>query len=81
MGQTQPSTSPEAKSMRTVGQCQMDLNKAAFEVWEHQNLVDFCYAAEAKLIEQDDRIQQLQCDLKDALKVYRELLTNKDDWK
>ena len=77
MAQTQPSTYPEAKSMRTVGQSQMDLNKAAFEVWEHQTLVDFCYAAEAKLIEQDDRIQQLQCDLKDAINVYREVIKGK----
>lgn len=74
MAQTQPSTYPEAKSMRTVGQSQMDLNKAAFEVWEHQTLVDFCYAAEAKMKEQDERIQQLQCDLKDAIQAYRELI-------
>lgn len=60
--------------MRTVGQSQMDLNKAAFEVWEHQTLVDFCYAAEAKMKEQDERIQQLQCDLKDAIQAYRELI-------
>lgn len=49
-----------------------------FEVWEHQTLVDFCYAAEAKLQEQDDRIQQLQCDLKDAIQAYRELIKRHD---
>lgn len=63
--------------MRTVGQCQMDLNKVTFEVWEHQTLVDFCYTAEAKLQEQDDRIQQLQCDLKDAINAYREIIKGK----
>jgi hypothetical protein len=45
-----------------------------FEVWEHQTLVDFCYAAEAKMKEQDDRIQQIQCDLKDAINAYREVI-------
>ena len=74
MAQTQQYISLEAKSMHTVGQSQMDLNKAMFEVWEHQNLVDFCYVAEAKLQEQDDRIQQLQCDLKDAINAYREVI-------
>jgi len=74
MGQTPPFTFPEAKSMRTVGQSQMNLNKAMFEVWDHQTLVDFCYTAEAKLQEQDDRIQQLQCDLKDAIQAYREVI-------
>ena len=77
MGQTPPSTSLEAKSMRTVGQYQMNLNRAMFEVWEHQTLVDFCYTAEAKLQEQDDRIQQLQCDLKDAINAYREIIKGK----
>jgi hypothetical protein len=60
--------------MLTVGQSQMDLNKVTFETWDHAALVRFCYAAEAKLQEQDDRIQQLQCDLKDAIQAYRELL-------
>lgn len=77
MAQTPPSTFPEAKSMHTVGQSQMDLNKAMFEVWEHQNLVDFCYAAEASMQTQDDRIQQLQCDLKDAINAYREIIKGK----
>ena len=77
MAQTQQYISLEAKSMHTVGQSQMDLNKAMFEVWEHQTLVDFCYAAEAKLQEQDYRIQQLQCDLKDAINAYREIIKGK----
>lgn len=50
------------------------LNRVMFEVWEHQTLVDFCYAAEAKMIEQDEAIQQIQCDLKDAINAYREVI-------
>lgn len=60
--------------MPIAKQSHINLNKAAFEVWEHQTLVDFCYAAEAKMKEQDERIQQLQCDLKDAIQAYRELI-------
>ena len=74
MAQTQPYTSQEAKSMPIAKQSHINLNKAMFEVWEHQTLVDFCYAAEAKMKEQDDRIQQIQCDLKDAINAYRELI-------
>lgn len=71
MAQAQPYIYPEAKSMLIAKQ---SLNRVMFEVWEHQTLVDFCYAAEAKLIEQDDQIQQLQCDLKDAIQAYREVI-------
>ena len=60
--------------MPIAKQSHINLNKAAFEVWEHQTLVDFCYAAEAKMIEQDEAIQQLQRDLKDAINGYRELI-------
>ena len=63
--------------MRTVGQCQMDLNKVTFETWDHAALVKFCYAAEAKMQEQDDRIQQIQCDFKDAMNANRELIKGK----
>ena len=63
--------------MHTVGQCQMDLNKVTFETWDHPTLVKFCYEAEAKMQEQDDRIQQLQCDLKDAINAYREIIKGK----
>lgn len=60
--------------MRIAKPSHINLNKVAFETWEHQTLVDFCYAAEAKLVEQDDSIQQLQLDLKDAINGYRELI-------
>ena len=55
----------------------MDLNKVTFETWDHPTLVKFCYEAEAKMQEQDDRIQQLQCDLKDAINAYREIIKGK----
>ncbi len=44
-----------------------------FEVWDRENLVAFAKEANEKLREQDERIQQLEQDLKDALKAYREL--------
>jgi len=44
-----------------------------FEVWDRENLIAFAKQANEKLREQDERIQQLEQDLKDALKAYREL--------
>ena len=41
-----------------------------------ENLSKFAYEAYAKLVEQDDQIQQLNCDLKTAIEAYRRL--NKD---
>jgi hypothetical protein len=46
-----------------------------FDMWEHENLANFSGEAYAKLCEQDDIIQQLQCDLKTAIEAYRILLT------
>ncbi len=45
-----------------------------FETWSHENLVKFAQDANAQLKQQDDRIQQLNCDLKDAVAAYRELM-------
>jgi hypothetical protein len=45
-----------------------------FKTWTQENLAQFAQEANAKMIEQDDRIQQLQCDLKDAIEAYRELM-------
>ena len=47
-----------------------------FEAWSLENLSKFAYEAYAKLVEQDDQIQQLNCDLKTAIESYRRL--NKD---
>lgn len=44
-----------------------------FEVWDRENLVAFAKEANEKLREQGERIQQLEQDLKDAIKAYREL--------
>tara|TARA_R110002126_G_scaffold114521_3_gene253122 strand:+ start:748 stop:897 length:150 start_codon:yes stop_codon:yes gene_type:complete len=45
-----------------------------FETWSHENLAKFAAEAYAKMQEQQERIEQLQNDLKDAIKAYRELL-------
>jgi len=46
----------------------------AFDTWSHDNLAKFAVEAYAKMQEQHDLIQQLQNDLKDAIKAYRELI-------
>ena len=45
-----------------------------FDTWTHANLVKFAEEANDKMTQQNDRIQQLQCDLKDALEAYRALM-------
>ena len=45
-----------------------------FKTWTQENLAAFAQAANDKMVEQDDRIQQLQCDLKDAIEAYRALM-------
>ena len=45
----------------------------AFETWSQENLAKFAAEAYAKMQEQHDLIQQLQNDLKDAIKAYREM--------
>jgi hypothetical protein len=45
-----------------------------FKTWTQENLVAFAQQANDKLVEQDDRIQQLQCNLKDAIEAYRALM-------
>ena len=43
-----------------------------FDAWSHANLVKFAEESYEKLQEQEDQLQQLRNDLKDALKAYRE---------
>jgi hypothetical protein len=50
------------------------LQMPRFETWERETLDKFAYDSYAKLLEQGDQIQQLQCDLKDAIAAYRELI-------
>ena len=44
-----------------------------FKTWTPENLAKFAQEANNKLIEQNERIQELQRDLKDALEAYRGL--------
>ena len=44
-----------------------------FATWTPENLAKFAQEANNKLIEQNERIQELQRDLKDALEAYRGL--------
>ena len=46
----------------------------AFETWSQENLAKFAAEAYAKMQEQQDQIEHLQYDLKDAIKAYREVL-------
>jgi hypothetical protein len=46
----------------------------AFDTWSQENLAKFAMEAYAKMQDQDDRIQQLQNDLKTAINAYREIL-------
>jgi len=48
-------------------------NRPDFTTWSQFNLLKFADEAYAKLCEQDDIIQQLQCDLKTAIEAYRTL--------
>ena len=49
------------------------INRPDFATWSQANLVKFAGDAYAKLCEQDDMIQHLQCDLKTAIEAYRTL--------
>ena len=51
------------------------INLPDFQTWSQANLVKFAQESYAKLCEQDDRIQQLQCDLKTAITAYEKLLS------
>jgi hypothetical protein len=49
-------------------------NMSNFRTWSQENLAEFAYQANEKMIQQNDRIEQLQRDVKDALQAYRDLL-------
>jgi len=46
----------------------------AFDSWSQENLVKFAKEAYLKMQQQQEHIEQLQNDLKDAIKAYRELI-------
>ena len=45
-----------------------------FKTWTPENLAQFAEEANNRMVEQNERIQQLQCDLKDAIEAYRVLM-------
>ncbi len=49
-------------------------NMSNFRTWSQENLAEFAQQANEKMIQQNDRIEQLQCDLKDAIAAYRKLM-------
>ena len=49
-------------------------NMSNFRTWSQKNLAEFAQQANDKMIQQNDRIEQLQRDVKDALQAYRDLL-------
>ena len=46
----------------------------AFETWDRATLDRFAYEAYTKMQQQEERIQQMQNDIKDAIEAYRELM-------
>lgn len=49
------------------------MNQPDFSTWERKNLVNIALEMYLKLERQEDEIQQLKHDLKDAIKAYRQL--------
>ncbi len=49
-------------------------NMSNFRTWSQENLAEFAYQANIKMIQQNERIQELQRDLKDAIAAYRKLM-------
>jgi hypothetical protein len=45
-----------------------------FTTWTQENLAKFAQEANDKMVEQNERIEQLQRDVKDVLQAYRALL-------
>ena len=45
-----------------------------FKTWTQENLAKFAQDANDKMVEQNERIETLQRDVKDALEAYRALL-------
>jgi hypothetical protein len=45
-----------------------------FKTWTQENLAQFAQDANEKMIQQNERIEQLQRDLKDAIEAYRALM-------
>ena len=49
-------------------------NMPDFKMWTHENLAQFAEQANTKMVAQNERIEQLQRDVKDAIEAYRALM-------
>lgn len=58
-----------AKRWNTKG-----IEMTTFTTWSQENLAKFAQDANDKMIQQNERIEQLQRDVKDAIEAYRALL-------
>ena len=47
---------------------------ATFSAWSHENLVKFASEAQLKILQQEQQIEHLRQDLKDALEACRALM-------
>ena len=45
-----------------------------FKTWTHENLAQFAQESNDKMVAQNERIEQLQRDVKDAIEAYRALM-------
>jgi hypothetical protein len=45
-----------------------------FKTWTQENLAQFAQESNDKMVEQNERIEQLQRDVKDAIEAYRALM-------
>ena len=45
-----------------------------FKTWTQEDLAQFAQGANDKMVEQNERIEQLQRDVKDAIEAYRALM-------
>ena len=45
-----------------------------FKTWTQENLAQFAQEANDKMVEQNERIETLQRDVKDAIEAYRSLM-------
>lgn len=50
-----------------------------FAAWSNENLAQFAYESYRKMQQQNDRIEQLQADYKDAVGHYHKLITGKEN--
>ena len=52
----------------------VQIKMSNFKIWTQENLAQFAEEANNKMVEQNERIEQLQRDVKDAIEAYRALI-------